>query len=158
MGQPVVHFEIWGPNGDKLQNFYKKNFGWKIDAKNPMKYGLTDTRSNNKGINGGISDTPPNAPKSGTTMYIEVNRIDPYLRKIQKAGGKVVTPRTVIPGMVTFAQFVDPAGNLLGLVESTMAPVETVSAKPARTSKKRAARAKTSRATSSKKKSSRKTR
>jgi predicted enzyme related to lactoylglutathione lyase len=35
-------------------------------------------------------------------------------------GGKVIMERTVLPGMVTMAQFEDPAGNVIGLVETEM--------------------------------------
>jgi hypothetical protein len=30
----------------------------------------------------------------------------------------LVVPRTVIPGMISFGMFRDPAGNLIGLVEA----------------------------------------
>lgn len=33
-------------------------------------------------------------------------------------GGKTVVPVTEIPDMVTFAQFADPEGNVVGLVKS----------------------------------------
>jgi len=28
MGQPVVHFEIMGKDGEKLQRYYAELFGW----------------------------------------------------------------------------------------------------------------------------------
>ena len=40
MGHPVVHFEIVGKDGDKLQSYYAELFGWDIDADNEMRYGL----------------------------------------------------------------------------------------------------------------------
>ena len=52
------------------------------------------------------------------TLYIEVPDIDAHLIKIEAAGGKTVTPRTVIPDTVTFTMFADPAGNMVGLVEA----------------------------------------
>jgi predicted enzyme related to lactoylglutathione lyase len=121
MGNPVVHFEIGGKNAKKLNDFYAKNFGWKIDANNPMKYGIVATGSD-KGIAGGISPPPPSGPQTWVTVYISVPKIDPVLAKIGKSGGKVVMPRTVLPGMVTLAQFLDPEGNLVGLVEDAMPP------------------------------------
>jgi predicted enzyme related to lactoylglutathione lyase len=39
MGQPVVHFEVVGKDGAKLQQYYSELFGWEIDANNPMNYG-----------------------------------------------------------------------------------------------------------------------
>jgi predicted enzyme related to lactoylglutathione lyase len=40
MGQPVVHFEVIGKDGEKLIGFYSDLFGWNIDANNPMNYGV----------------------------------------------------------------------------------------------------------------------
>ena len=42
MGQPVVHFEITGTDGEKLQSYYSDLFGWAIKADNEMKYGIVD--------------------------------------------------------------------------------------------------------------------
>ena len=113
MGQPVVHFEITGRNGKRLQDFYAKLFGWKIDASNPMNYGIVDTQSEG-GIGGGIG---PTDGESGVTFYIEVDDPQAYVDRIESAGGKTVVPVTEIPGMVTFAQFADPEGNVVGLVK-----------------------------------------
>jgi predicted enzyme related to lactoylglutathione lyase len=134
MGQPVVHFEISGPDAKKLQKFYASQFGWSIDAKNPMAYGVVRTGAKGKsaGINGGIFATPPGAPAMPVVIYVAVPSIDKTLKKIAKAGGKTTHPRTVIPGMVTFAQFTDPAGNVIGLVEERMPPAR----QPAKAPKK----------------------
>ena len=40
MGQAVVHFEVIGKDGERLQGFYSDMFGWEINADNPMNYGL----------------------------------------------------------------------------------------------------------------------
>jgi predicted enzyme related to lactoylglutathione lyase len=140
MGRPVVHFEISGKNGKKLQAFYASQFGWQIDSNNPMKYGVVNTgaKGKSRGINGGIFAAAKGAPPNAVTIYVSVDRIDPALKKIAKAGGKVVMPRTVIPGMVTFAQFQAPAGNVVGLVEARMppAPKGAPKAKKARRTKR----------------------
>jgi hypothetical protein len=39
MGQPVVHFEVIGKDGEKLQRYYAELFGWEIDSNNPLSYG-----------------------------------------------------------------------------------------------------------------------
>ena len=54
MGDPVIHFEVVGRDGAKLQQFYGDVFGWKIDASNPMKYGIVD--NGGEGINGGVGE------------------------------------------------------------------------------------------------------
>jgi len=116
MPNPVVHFEVAGKDGKKLQEFYSRVFDWKIDANNPMSYGMVD--NGGQGINGGISDgEPPHA-----MFYIEVSDTDAYLKKIEGMGGKIVHPTEVIPNMVTFALFSDPEGNLVGLVKAEEMP------------------------------------
>jgi uncharacterized protein len=110
----VTHFEIEGPDGKKLQEYYSGLFGWTVDASNPMDYGIVSPVEN--GIGGGISASRDG--KASVKVYVEVDSIDPYLEKAKSMGGKVLMERTVLPGMVTMAQFADPAGNVVGLVES----------------------------------------
>lgn len=115
MGKPVVHFEISGKDAKKLQEFYGSIFDWHIDANNPMNYGVVDTHGG--GINGGIAAAQgPNQ----VTFYIEVDDPQAYLNRIESAGGKTLVPVTEIPNMVTFAQFADPEGNVVGLVKEGM--------------------------------------
>lgn len=114
MANPVVHFEVTGKDGKKLQDFYSKTFGWKINADNPMNYGIVDNAG--QGIAGGIS-----AGDGGTrqvTFYIAVDNPRAYLDKVESKGGKTVMPVTEIPGMVILAQFADPEGNVVGLVDA----------------------------------------
>jgi predicted enzyme related to lactoylglutathione lyase len=110
----VTHFEILGRDGKQLQQFYSTLFGWNIDANNPMNYGIVAPTEN--GIGGGITDSQDG--KAFTTIYVEVDNAQAYLDKAKAAGAKVIMERTVLPGMVTFAQFEDPAGNVIGLAES----------------------------------------
>lgn len=114
MGAPVVHFEVVGKDPKKLQDFYGKLFDWKIDANNPMQYGLVAKEE--AGVGGGIGAAEKGMP-GHVTFYIEVKDPDEHLKKVQKLGGKVIVPTTVIPDMVTFALFADPEGNMVGLVK-----------------------------------------
>ena len=112
MANPVVHFELIGKDAAALQKFYGDLFGWRVDANNPMNYGVIDTGGG--GINGGIAG----GEQASNAFYIEVDDPQAYLDRIEAAGGKTIVPVTVIPGMVTFAQFSDPEGNVVGLVKS----------------------------------------
>ncbi len=40
MADRVTHFEVHGKDGKRLREFYASLFGWKLDANNPMQYGL----------------------------------------------------------------------------------------------------------------------
>lgn len=101
---PVVFFDIAGPDAAKLKRFYSENFGWTIDDAN----GITT-----RGLKGAIRQDP-----AETLIYLGVSDIDAALKKIVAAGGTVVLPRTVVPKVVTFALFKDPAGNRVGIVET----------------------------------------
>ena len=112
MPNPVVHFEINGKDGKKLQSFYATLFEWHVDANNPMNYGMVDTHAG--GINGGVGP----ADEARVTVFVEVDDLQAYLNKAEGLGGKTVMPVTVVPDMVTFAMFSDPEGNIVGLVKS----------------------------------------
>ena len=115
MPNPIVHWELNTDDAKKAQEFYGKLFDWHVDTSNPMDYGMVDTHTEH-GINGGIHHSA-DAPK-GVTIYVEVEELQAYLDKAVSLGGKVVMPVTVIPNMVTMAQFADPQGNVVGLVKS----------------------------------------
>jgi uncharacterized protein len=106
MGAPIVYFEIAGPEGKALQSFYSSVFAWNIDAT------ATIAAASTGGIKGGIRQDP-----AEKVLYLGVASIDETLKQIEAAGGKTVLPRTVVPGVVTFALFTDPAGNRMGLAE-----------------------------------------
>jgi hypothetical protein len=53
------------------------------------------------------------------TVYVDVPSVDEAIRKVQAAGGKVVTPNTPIPGMGAYARVADTEGNVIGLFQST---------------------------------------
>jgi predicted enzyme related to lactoylglutathione lyase len=40
--------------------------------------------------------------------------------RVQAAGGKVVTPKTPIPGMGAYGRIADTEGNVIGLFEPAM--------------------------------------
>lgn len=106
MPNPVVHFEIIGKDGAALRDFYANTFGWQMQVPPEMDYGLVD--NSGEGIGGGEA--------SSAMFYTQVDDPQAYLDKIAQSGGKTVTPITTIPGMVTFAHFSDPQGNVVGLV------------------------------------------
>ncbi len=117
----VTHFEILGKDAAKSREFYSGLFGWTIDANNPMDYGMVPATEN--GIGGGIVAAPEGMAPT-TTIYVEVDNCQTYLDKAVAMGGKVIMERQVIPGMIAFAQFADPDGNVIGLHESETPPAQ----------------------------------
>src|SRR5947207_9597428 len=86
MGKPLVHWEVTGKNSKRLQKFYADLFDWKVDANNPMEYGMVDTGG--KGINGGIAAAQEGP--GGVTVYVELENLEEYLRSAARLGGKRV--------------------------------------------------------------------
>ena len=58
------------------------------------------------------------SPEHTVTNYITVSSIDKYVSKLEKAGGKVIIPKTEIPNMGFYVVFLDSENNMFGLYES----------------------------------------
>ena len=115
MAAPVVHFEILGKDASKLHTFNGDLFDWKINADNPMNYGLVEAAGEGS-IGGGIGSAQDGQPGQ-VTFYVGVPDINAALSKAESMGGKTVMPETEIPDMVTFALFADPEGIAIGLMQ-----------------------------------------
>ena len=120
MGAPVVHFEIMSKDSKKTGQFYAAMFSWDIDANNPMNYGVIKPDPSG-GIGGGLGQVMDNMSPT-VTFYVGVDDVQASLDKAVALGGRVVVPVTVVPDMVTFAQFADPEGNVIGLVKNMPPP------------------------------------
>ena len=114
MANPVVHFEILGRDGKRSQDFYSSLFGWSIDANNPMQYGMVAPPEGH-GIGGGVAGS---MGEPATHIYVEVGDLDAALAKAQSLGGSLVSPPMDVPGGPRIAQFADPDGNVIGLMQA----------------------------------------
>jgi predicted enzyme related to lactoylglutathione lyase len=121
MGQPVVHFEVIGTDGDKLKTYYSDLFGWEIDSNNPMSYGIVQRDGNvnadGAGIGGGIA-SGPDGYSGHVTFYVEVPDVEAALAKAESLGGTRVMGPEKIMDSVELGQFTDPEGHVIGLVKS----------------------------------------
>lgn len=121
MGQPVVHFEVVGKDAEQLQKFYSELFGWKIDADNPMNYGIVQREGNvnadGVGIGGGIGTGPEGYP-GHVTFYVEVPDLKAAVADVKRLGGTVFMEPDAVPGGPEIAMFTDPEGHVIGLVKS----------------------------------------
>ena len=123
MPNPVVHFEITGKDAEALQQYYRDLFGWSLTPMAPeVPYGLVGPEETGGGIGGGVGASMDGA--SLLTVYVQVDDIQGALDRAVELGGEVVQPPTVIPGTVTYAQFRDIEGNLVGLAASETPPAE----------------------------------
>jgi predicted enzyme related to lactoylglutathione lyase len=119
MGQPVVHFEVIGKDGAKLQGFYSELFGWEIDANNPMNYGMVprdgNTTDDGIGIGGGVG--PAQEGSDGwVTFYVATDDVEESLKKAEGLGGTRVMGPMQVPEGPEIGLFNDPEGHLVGVV------------------------------------------
>ena len=98
-------------SSDRVKKFFTTVFGWKIESDPQYDYGQVSDKDS--GIGGGIG--PSQAGTNSVTFYIEVPDLAAYLRKIEAAGGRTIMAPTVVSATTSFAQFADPAGNVVGL-------------------------------------------
>ncbi len=117
MQHQVGWFEVMGENGERLQSIYSKLFGWKIDASNPMKYGMVEA-VNGQGIPGGVGQLG-DQPWPKVTFYVSTESVNASLEQAEKLGGKALMPRTALPGGPVIGIFTDLDENAIGLVEES---------------------------------------
>jgi hypothetical protein len=119
---PVVHFEIYADDPDKLVKFYTSLFDWTVEPIPAMDYRLvktveTDSKgmpSQAGGINGGIMKRPAGY-EGGWINYIHVESLEAATDRAQKLGATVMKGKTPVPGMGWFAILTDPQGNPFAL-------------------------------------------
>ena len=114
MGRPVVHWEFWSQEPEKVSEFYESVFDWNIRHLSEMDYRLVETGGEG-GINGGIMKPQAGPWPGNLAFYIDVDDLDAYAQKITDAGGKIVVDRMEVPGVGFLALFEDPDGRVLGL-------------------------------------------
>jgi uncharacterized protein len=123
MGQPVVHFEVIGRDGARLQSYYSDLFGWQIDTDNPMGYGIVQregtTNPDGVGIGGGVA-AGPEGYDGHVTFYVEVPDVEAALARAEELGGsRMMGPEEMSPGLV-IGMFGDPEGHVVGVVSGGM--------------------------------------
>lgn len=121
----VVHFEIPFDDKNRAMKFYGDVFGWQLTDMPQMSYVMANSvavdasyRPSEPGaINGGLFPRPKDAPHP--VVYMDVPEIDDAIKKVEAAGGTVVTAKTPIPGMGAYARVRDTEGNVVGLFQTS---------------------------------------
>ncbi len=108
-----VHVEIPTRDLRRAKAFYGKIFGWTFND-----YGKEYTMFGGPGeTGGGIYKTRSIPRKPGVQAYVGVRDIESKLKDIRKARGRVLKPKTEVPGFGWWASFADPQGAVLFLWE-----------------------------------------
>ena len=113
-----VHFEITADNPERAVKFYTKVFGWEIKKwEGPMEYWLVMTGPKEQpGIDGGLMRRSPPIT-TGTVNTVGVASLDESIKKVVASGGKVVRPKSAVPGVGWFAYCADTEGNIFGMMQ-----------------------------------------
>lgn len=114
----IVHFDIPADDPERAKSFYARLFGWKFEKPvETMEYYLVETEDleGKSGVGGGLG-------KRGTAdqrmvNYIGVSSMNEYLLKVEEFGGKVLMPKTAVPGWGYLALCMDTENNTFGLWE-----------------------------------------
>ena len=125
---PVVHFEMPSEDRKRMANFYTKVFGWKAQmmGKEMGDYVVvTTTESDEKtgrpkmpgAINGGFYPKKEDWPDQYPSIVISVDDIKDAMKKVQKAGGKVLGEPMDIPGVGNYVSFTDTEGNRVSILQ-----------------------------------------
>jgi len=114
----IVHFEIPATDPEKSMSFYTNVFGWEFKKFGNEQYWFANTGDEKApGINGAIMKRKD--PLQPVTNNIGVENIDEAIKKVTTAGGKIVVPKTEIPGAGWFCYFTDPDNNIFGIWQPT---------------------------------------
>jgi predicted enzyme related to lactoylglutathione lyase len=113
----VTWFEIPTANLDRATRFYEDVLGIKLkpDAMGPMKFSIFPVEKGQP--TGCIMQAEGYRPSAdSTTVYLNLrDDLAQPLGKVEKAGGKVLHPKTALPeNMGFYAQFLDSEGTRVG--------------------------------------------
>ena len=106
MSNPIVFFDIAGPDDDMLRHFYKAILGLEFSEANKFSVDVASP------LHGAIRRDP-----AEKRLYFGVDDVARSLEAVKEAGGSIDSPRFEVPGAVVLGLFRDPAGNPLGFVE-----------------------------------------
>jgi len=116
-----MHWELMSKNPEKVAAFYEKLFGWQITHRPELNYRFVETGGEG-GINGGIMKPEREGPWPGNlVLYIVVDDLAAYRKKIVAAGGTIQVEEQAVPGMGSLSLFTDPEGRMMGLWKSSEA-------------------------------------
>jgi predicted enzyme related to lactoylglutathione lyase len=117
MKHTIVHFEIPADDIERAKEFYSELFGWQFSAPPGYEdYWVFDTGDPAQDPGGGLMSRQ--AAGQGIVHYVQVESVDEYVTKAQELGGQVLYPKSPVPGMGWFAQFLDTEGNCFAIWES----------------------------------------
>ncbi len=116
MPNNVVHFAIHADDLERARRFYESVFGWRFQPFGPPDFFQIATGTQeHPGIIGALQHRRYNVAGKEVIGYectISVSHLDAAAAAVEAQGGKLVMPKTVIPGVGWLIKFLDTEGNL----------------------------------------------
>ncbi|HSR30982.1 MAG TPA: VOC family protein [Anaerolineae bacterium] len=117
MKHTIVHFEIPADDVERAKEFYSELFGWQFSTPPGFEdYWVFDTGDPYQDPGGGLMARQ--VPEQGIVHYIQVESVEDHVTRVQELGGEVLMPKSPVPGMGWFAQFLDTEGNCFAVWQS----------------------------------------
>lgn len=114
----VTWFEIPTADFDRARRFYENVLDVTLNEHPFDGSRIAMFASEGGGVGGCLDEGSKSTPSlHGTLVYLDVDgRLDATLARIESAGGRILVPKTPLPGgMGSVAHFADTEGNRVGL-------------------------------------------
>jgi len=121
MPNNISFFAINADDVPRARTFYQTVFGWSFEPWGPPDFYLIDTGTEQNGaVRGGLQarrELVPGQKMVGFECTISVANIDRTIRAVEANGGRIASSKFHIPTVGTVAYFVDPEGNVVGIIQ-----------------------------------------
>jgi len=114
VAKTIGFFEIACQDGTTLRQFYRKLFDWQFEPRDRNGYSQIEAETE-PGVAGALHEERHGPIE--TLIYVEVPDLEKALAAAEELGGKTIVPPTEAAGERRIAQFEDPEGNIIGLVQ-----------------------------------------
>ena len=112
-GQPIVHLEFATQDPQATGKFYADLCGWRLNLAEQFDYLMFEAGSGPGGAFVKAGEAQMRTEE--VRVYIGTDDIDGMLRRAEELGGKILMPKSEIPGTGWFGIFSDPDGRQVGL-------------------------------------------
>lgn len=116
----LAHFSINADDLDRAKAFYRAVFGWTSRAYGPPGFYMIEGAAGPGGTFASLQqrrEIVAGKPTFGLECTLAVDDSEAAEVAILQAGGKIVMPRTILPGVGKLFFFEDTEGNVLGAME-----------------------------------------